>query len=653
MNTSNRPREILLATAAWILEDWHIAAGRSRPHELGANMIRRLAAGLLALVLVVSTATMATAKDSSGNTIVRLTNATPCQDVVFLGVRGSGEKPMDGKWGMGQRVTDVYNSFTASVKNRRIAATGIDYAAADVPRLVSLTPLGATAWEGYFASIDGGVHSLEATLINRSYKCPDERFVLAGYSQGAMAIHRVVFDLSRAPLGSVLDRILPKIDAVATIGDGDRVAFDDVVTLGSSPTEGQDYGVGLAGFPSGASYVATSTHLSYVGHGLNSRWFQVCDYGDLVCDYGRATTAGPFPTDLIAGLTYGVNAHKNGYTKKNHAVVEAGRQLALTTMAVNQLQVSYSPAAATVGAAYTGTFTRDSGYPLTNLAMISGNLPSGLTWGGVNGVSGIPTQVGNWTFTYRASDRVGQTFQGTATISVSPMTNPYDMAVRIVANTVPPQYSAVGYSAPYHVLVKNTGTEKFRATMTTSECSIPMETWGTTGQAPQDSSYVSPGEEWAWDCWHRLTQTDISQGHFTATGAVFASSDVYNAANTVVIPTQTASTQVVVPVQMLTLDVAGTPRTRYDTDWTITLLNSGNETVTTTPLISSLCGSIPLPLSTLSPGQSLTVSCSSTVTEDYLNGNMDLVGNSVASTAYGPYGQPYSANAFVQVAAPQ
>lgn len=264
---------------------------------LGANVIRRLAAGLLALVLVVSTATMATAKDSSGNTTVRLTNTTPCQDVVFLGVRGSGEKSNDGTWGMGQRVTAVYDSFTASVKNRRIAATGIDYAAAAVPVLESLTLWGATAWEGYFASIDGGVHSAEATLINRSHKCPDERFVLAGYSQGAMAIHRLVFDLSRAPLGSVLDRILPKIDAVATIGDGDRVAFDDVVTLGSSPKEGQDYGVGLAGLPSGASYVATGTHLSYVGHGKLAvvpglRLRRPC-LRLRARDYGRAVPDGP------------------------------------------------------------------------------------------------------------------------------------------------------------------------------------------------------------------------------------------------------------------------------------------------------------------------------------------------------------------------
>jgi hypothetical protein len=554
---------------------------------------------------------------------------------------------------MGQRVTAVYDSFTASVKNRRIAATGIDYAAAAVPVLESLTLWGATAWEGYFASIDGGVDSAEATLINRSHNCPDERFVLAGYSQGAMAIHRLVFDLSRAPLGSELDRILPKIDAVVTIGDGDRAAFDDVVTLGSSPKEGQDYGVGLAGLPSGASYVATSTHLSYVGHGLNSRWFQVCDYGDLVCDYGRATTAGPFPTDLIAGMTYGYNAHTKNYTKKNPAVMEAGRQLALKTMAVNQLQVSYSSALASVGAAYTGTFTRDSGYPLTNLVMTSGNLPPGLFWGGLSGVSGIPTQIGSWTLTYLATDRVGQRYQGTATISVTPKTTPYDMAVRIVADPVPGQYSAVGYSAKYHVLVKNTGTEKFWPGMTTGECTIAMQTWGTTGQAPQDSSYVSPGEEWAWDCWHPLTQTDISQGYFTASGAIFGSADYSNVANTVVIQTQTAASQFVVPVQMLTLDVAGRPQTRYDTDWTINLLNSGNVTVSTRPLSSSLCGSVWFPSSTLAPGQSLTVSCSSTVTEDYLSVWMNQVSNSVSETAYGPDGQPYSANAFVQVNAPQ
>jgi hypothetical protein len=104
---------------------------------------------------------------------------------------------------------------------------------------------------------------------------------------------------------------------------------------------------------------------------------------------------------------------------------------------------------------------------------------------------------------------------------------------------------------------------------------------------------------------------------------------------------------------MLTLDVAGRPQTRYDTDWTITLLNSGNVTVSTRPLSSSLCGSVWFPSSTLAPGQSLTVSCSSTVAEDYLSVWMNQVSNSVSETAYGPDGQPYSANAFVQVNAPQ
>lgn len=611
-------------------------------------MIRKLAAGLLVLVLMVSTATTAAAKDSSGNTVVRLTNTTACQDVVFLGVRGSGETSADGKWGMGKPVTAAYDSFIASMKNRRIAATGVDYAAAGVPVLETLMLwVGATAWEGYFNSIDGGVYSAEATLINRANKCPDERYVLAGYSQGAMAIHRLVFDLSRAPLGSILDRIIPRIDAVATIGDGDRVAFDDVVTLGSSPTDGKGYGVGLAGFPSGGDYVATSSRLSSVGHGLNSRWFQVCDYGDLVCDYGRATASG------LAGLIYGYNAHTKNYTKKNHAVVEAGRQLALKTMAANQLKVSYAPASATVGAAYRGTFTRDSGYPLTSLVMTSGSLPPGLIWGGISGVSGTPTQTGSWTFTYRATDRVGQTYQSTAKITVGLMSSSYNMAVRIVADPVSPQYSAVGYAAPYHVWVKNTGTEKFWAGMMTDGCTIPMATWGTTGQAPEDWTYVSPGEEWAWDCWHPLTATDIAQGHYTATGAVFASSDASDVANTVVVPTQTASSQIAVPVQMLTLNVTGKRLTRYDSDWTITLLNSGNVTVSTRPLDSTRCGSVPLPVSSLSPGQSVTVSCSSTVTEDYLDGSMNTIGNDVSETAYGPDGQPYSAKAVAQATEPQ
>ena len=120
-----------------------------------------------------------------------------------------------------------------------------------------------------------------------------------------------------------------------------------------------------------------------------------------------------------------------------------------------------------------------------------------------------------------------------------------------------------------------------------------------------------------------------------------------------VVPTQTASSQIDVPVQMLTLNVTGKRLTRYDADWTITLLNSGNVTVSTRPVSSTRCGSVPLPLSSLSPGQSLTVSCSSTVTEDYLEGSMNTIGNDVTETAYGPDGQPYSAKAFAQATAPQ
>jgi|GEM_PF-1752361 len=104
---------------------------------------------------------------------------------------------------------------------------------------------------------------------------------------------------------------------------------------------------------------------------------------------------------------------------------------------------------------------------------------------------------------------------------------------------------------------------------------------------------------------------------------------------------------------MLTLTVTGQPTSRYDTTWTFTLTNTGDQTVTTQPLDSQLCGLVPLSASTLAPGQSVTAECSSTVTESTIGTGMGMILQNVSETAYDSLGQPYSATASVRVVAPQ
>lgn len=527
-------------------------------------------ASVLVVALVPATAAKAvTATDKNGNSVTQLSSSTPCQDVVFLGVRGSGEKSSTGTWGMGNPVTAVFESFLDSMRESRIAAGGVDYRAAAVPTWKSLTVFGPEAWADYFDSIDGGVFAARSILSDRSLRCPEEKYVLAGYSQGGMVIHRLAFDLSRAPLGSPLDKILPRIAAIATVGDGDRVPFDDVVSLGSSPSEAIDFGVGVAGLPSGAAFVSTDAPVSSLGNGLEKRWFQVCDYGDLVCDYGRALTVGPFITDLIAGITFGYKTHSKNYDKQNFAVVEAG--------------------------------------------------------------SSAAREATNYDFSQSS----------------------YNFAIQVIADPVPAQYSAVGYVAPFNVWVENTGTERMWLGMVNAECSISMMTWGTTGQPPLDQTYISPGETWAWDCWHTVTQADIDRGYYSAIGSVFASADAYDVANSVVIPTETVEELISVPLQMMSAAVSGTSITRYQAEWLLTLSNIGDQVVIPGYFTSTMCGFVELDGEPLSPGESLSVSCSSTVDDAYLDGSMGTILNEVQATAYGLDGQPYAATSSGAVEAPR
>jgi hypothetical protein len=320
----------------------------------GLSGVTALAAsGEHSLALRGSTTTP-TPTDQNGNTVVALTNATPCQDFVFLGVRGSGETASQGTSGMGYRVTPMYDSFIGSMKNSHIAVAGIDYPALPVPSLswASLLDLPVwqaamyVSWRDYLLSIDGGVNATETVLFHRmSLRCPNEHFVLAGYSQGAMAIHRTVFDLRHGPNGGLYDVILSKIAAVGTIGDGDRVAQDNVVTLGGSGTSAHDYGIGVEPFSNGAGQTYTSTKqlMSNAGRDLNTRWFQLCDDYDLVCDFGNVMN-NPF-TAAAKGIV-GYNVHTTAYTKDNPRLMDAGRQMA---------QASIKFAATAMPSAFSGT----------------------------------------------------------------------------------------------------------------------------------------------------------------------------------------------------------------------------------------------------------------------------------------------------------
>jgi len=117
-----------------------------------------------------------------------------CADVLFVGVRGSGETDGYGRTVRGVR-DSIKKTLDSSVNNIRVRQIYVGYTAASTDVLgadivkYGLTP-GNTQKFKYFASIEDGVSKLRKVLNDSLTRCKNhpEKWVLAGYSQGALVI---------------------------------------------------------------------------------------------------------------------------------------------------------------------------------------------------------------------------------------------------------------------------------------------------------------------------------------------------------------------------------------------------------------------------------------------------------------------------------
>lgn len=149
-----------------------------------------------------------------------------CRPVMFLGVRGSGESPYErsddaayASWldGFGARVGKVHEAFAAAMADDGYAAgnrkgIGLRYRALHPPALSNLA-FASTAFTG---SIWEGVDRISQYLADEYDRCgTTQKYVLAGYSQGALAIH--LYLTQRAP-SSIRDLVA----AVGLVADPAR-----------------------------------------------------------------------------------------------------------------------------------------------------------------------------------------------------------------------------------------------------------------------------------------------------------------------------------------------------------------------------------------------------------------------------------------------
>jgi cutinase len=223
-------------------------------------------------------------------------HATPhgCRDVMFIGARGSGE-PLQVK--QGSRMVTVFHGvgkpvdYMAGLLEKDVVAYGetmgilaVDYSADSVSELwpskkeiaamVAAGPGGAaTIFElknlkPYEASIARGVSSTIGAIHGVLDGCPETEIVLAGYSQGAMAIHQAELQLERDGDEEALDAI----GGTLLLGDGDRAPNTQAKIFGGAPAGGEGVQV----------YFGRFKPLDVVEPETTA---EICVTGDIVCDF--------------------------------------------------------------------------------------------------------------------------------------------------------------------------------------------------------------------------------------------------------------------------------------------------------------------------------------------------------------------------------
>ena len=245
------------------------------------------------------TSVVAGAVAVAGSALVGLTagvaNAAPsCPDVHWMGAAGSGER--DGyelatNGGMGRVMYQSFRTLEQQLQQegRTITAEAVEYPAKDVPN-----DPGVLDWADYMGSVDAGTAALGGQYAAFTAQCPNSKVVLAGYSQGAMVVHRNLQALGANP----------NLAAALLIADGDRIPDDTTVNIGSASADPEKTGGAAQDWPILAHAPAK------LPANVGVRTISVCDAGDAVCDYDPdadevSPTAVAIHTSYTAGESDG------------------------------------------------------------------------------------------------------------------------------------------------------------------------------------------------------------------------------------------------------------------------------------------------------------------------------------------------------------
>jgi hypothetical protein len=217
--------------------------------------------------------TLACATAMAGAAFIGLSGvaqAQDCPDVHWIGAAGSGEREgadLVAYSGMGRVVSQSLGELSAELQRdgRTLTAEAVEYPAVAVPDQDG----GVGEWLGFMGSVDAGAAALGKQYEAFVQRCPASKVVLAGYSQGAMVVHRNLASLEASP----------NLAAALLVADGDRLPEDPALNLGT-----------VSGIPKRGKGVAQDWPIlahapARLSPAMGARTISVCDLGDAVCDY--------------------------------------------------------------------------------------------------------------------------------------------------------------------------------------------------------------------------------------------------------------------------------------------------------------------------------------------------------------------------------
>jgi pimeloyl-ACP methyl ester carboxylesterase len=261
------------------------------------NGYRRLLAAATAAFVALGALVAAPTNPAPANAETLSAEPSTCTDLLVITARGSGEAYTD------TLTSVVRDAFLAGVGDARtVTSTELRYEAAPMQTLyddfAQAYEWGGTDWN-YFESVNSGWLTLASTLDDAAIACPHQKWLLVGYSQGALVINQAVQHHTDPQ----------RYAGIVLVANPARRTSDEQRNLGTATP-----GNGLDGF----------FHLGYdpMPTALAGVTTDLCDQHDNVCDMTHLLEDLPvnLPIDLVIdGFKRGGDIHTNAYTDERLA----------------------------------------------------------------------------------------------------------------------------------------------------------------------------------------------------------------------------------------------------------------------------------------------------------------------------------------------